>query len=250
MKLTETPYLAALPIAGTLAAYLFEFGFASYHGIPGAMIQLNVSQFVGAAVLGLFCLWIIHLYFSLGIAFLVRRKLLIFKFIGLGMLYAFLPFLFLLGMGNEKRLWILFIFSFLVPSLSGLGEALFAKNKNQPFSQRWWEHSVSAPEKQKDGFHTYIDVPQLWFSILFFSVVLSVAAGNRYASLATPTMVAKSDPSKVLIVIYGERWFFRPLQEVDQPRSTSKGELHILSGDSTNEVILIPAARPNAASEK
>jgi len=106
MKLTESAYLAAFPIAGTLIAYLFEFGFAAYHGIPPSLVQLNASQFVGAAVLGVFSLWIIHIYLSLGVAFLARRKLLIFKFIGLGMLYALLPFLFLLGMGNERRLWI------------------------------------------------------------------------------------------------------------------------------------------------
>lgn len=250
MKLTETPYLTALPIAGTLAAYLFEFGFASYHGIPGAMIQLSVSQFVGAAVLGLFCLWIVHFYLSLGVAFLARRKLLVFKFIGLGMLYAFLPFLFLLGMGNEKRLWIAFILMFLLPTFIGLCGALFTKDKSQPFSQRWWVHSVHTPEKQKDGLHSYIDVPHLWFSVLMFSVVLTVAAGNRYASFATPTMVVKSDPSKVLIVVYGERWFFRPLQEVDQPRSVSKGELHILSGDSAEEIVLVSAIKPNVANQK
>jgi hypothetical protein len=118
--------------------------------------------------------------------------------------------------------------------------------------QRWWEQSsfeLNESEKPKDGLHALIDVPQQYFSILLFSMFLAVAVGNRYASLATPSMVTKSDPSKALIVTYGERWFFRPLQEVNQPRGTSKGELYVLSGDSTKEVVLIPTTRPNAATE-
>lgn len=252
MKLTESAYLAVLPIAGTLVAYLFEFGFASYHGIPASLVQLSVSQFVGAAVLGLLALWVIHLYLSLGIAFLARRKLLVFKFIGLGMLYALLPFLFLLGLGNEMRLWVLFIILFLFPSVLGFFGALFAKDRNQPFMQRWWEQSsfeLKEPEKPKDRLHSLIDVPQQWFSVLLFSMFLAVAVGHRYASFATPSMVTKSDPSRALIVIYGERWFFRPLQDVNQPRGTSKSELYILSGEEAKEVVLIPATRPNVATE-
>jgi len=119
--------------------------------------------------------------------------------------------------------------------------------------QRWWEQSsfeLNEPEKSKDRLHALIDVPQQWFSILLFSMFLSVAVGNRYASLATPTMVTKSDPSKALIVTYGDRWFFRPLREVNQSRGTSKGELYILSGDSIKEIVFIPATRSNVATEK
>jgi hypothetical protein len=253
MRLTEAAYLAALPVAGTLAAYLFEFGFAGYHGIPASLIQLSASQLVGAASLGILFLWVIHLYLSLGIAFLARRKLLVFKFIGLGMLFAALPFLFLLGMGNETRLWELFIICFLFPSVSGLLGVLLSKDRSQPFSQRWWERSsfwLEESEKPRDKLHSLIDVPQQWFAASLLSMFLVFALGIRYASLATPTMVTKSDPAKALIVIYGERWFFRPLQEVNQPRRVSKGELYVLSGDSAKEVTLIPAPKLNVTTEK
>jgi hypothetical protein len=77
VKITDSTYLAAFPIVGTATAYLFEAGFASFHGIPYSFVQLSIAQFVGTAVLGLACLWAIHMYFSVAIAFLARRKLLV-----------------------------------------------------------------------------------------------------------------------------------------------------------------------------
>lgn len=254
MKLTESAYLGVLPIAGTLVAYLFEYGFALYHGIPASLIQLSVSQFVTAAVMGLLALWAIHMYLSLGAAFLTRRKLLVFKFAGLGMLYAFPPFLFLLGVGNELRIWIIFIISFLFPSVMGFFGALFSKAQSPSFVQRWWEQSSfelnGVPEVPKDRLHSLIDVPQQWFSVLMFSMFLAVAVGYRYASEVLPSMVTKSDPSKAFIVIYGERWFFRSMSEVNQRRSISKGELTVISGDSAKEVVLIQAIGAGKASDK
>lgn len=74
MKFTESAYLAGTPIAGLAIAYLFEAGFANFHGIPASLIQLSISQLVGTGVLGLIGLWMLHTYFAIGMAFLVRRK--------------------------------------------------------------------------------------------------------------------------------------------------------------------------------
>ena len=247
MKLTEPVYLATLPLAGTAVAYLFEFGFAAFHGIPTSFIQLSISQFVGAAVLGLLMLWAIHLYLALGIAFLHRRKLLFFKFIGLGMLYATLPFLLLISVSSEKRAWAGFAVMFLFPSVFGLVGALISKNKETPFFQHWWEQSAFEaldPKPSEDKLTSLIDKPQEWFALLLLAAFLSTALGYRYASFAIPSMVDKSDKSKTLVVTYGEKWFFRPITEVNQPRSTSKGELIILSGERTKELTLVPAEKP------
>jgi hypothetical protein len=253
MKLTESFYLAALPVTGTLIAYLFEFGFAGFHGIPISLIQLNIAQLVGAAALGFLALWVIHIYLSLGIVFLARKKLMIFKFVGLGMLFALLPFIFILGMGNDPKLWALFALCFFLPSLVGLFGALLSKDKSNSFTQRWWNETVSVAkesENPKDKFNLFVDTPQLWFSVLFFSMILSVAAGNRYASIAVSSVVTKSDSSRALVVIYGERWFFRPVSELSQSRVKSKGELHVISGDSTKEITLMFTEKSDSNNKK
>jgi len=241
MKLSESVYLAGLPIAGTAVAYLFEIGFATYHGIPSSLIQLSVSQLVGTAVLGLFCLWVLHLYFAMGIAFLARRRFLIFKFVGLGMLYASLPLLLIIGIGNETKLWLGFALLFRLPSAMGLLGTLSSADRSAPFLQRWWEKSsgdLFAPPAPTDGLDSLINLPQQWFTVVLLVVFLSVALGHRCASLGGARFLLKSDQSKALVVVYGERWFFRPVAELGQPRSS--GDLLILSGDSTKELTLGP----------
>jgi hypothetical protein len=243
MKITDTKYLAVFPIIGTAVAYLFEAGYAGFHGIPYSLVQLSVAQFVGTAVLGLMCLWVIHIYFSLSIAYLARRKHLIFKFIGLGMLYASPLFIFIISRGNDARMWIGFAALFLLPLVVGLIPAILDKDRSLPFAQRWWKHAAfefREPQASGDNFDSVIDVPQMWFSVAMVVIFLSFSLGDRYASLATPSQLLKADPSKVLVVVYGEKWFFRSAKETQSPRRSAKDELLILSGDNVKQVALLP----------
>jgi hypothetical protein len=249
MKFTDTTYLAALPIFGTAVAYLFEAGYAGFHGIPYSFVQLSVAQFVGTAVLGLACLWVIHIYFSLAIAFLARRKLLIFKFIGLGMLYASLPVFFEVVLGSATRVWIGFAALFVLHLVLGLGSAILERNPSLPFLQRWWMQMAfqsNEPEARSDNLHSIIDVPQMWFSVAMVVIFLSVALGNRYASLATPSQLLQADTSKVLVVVYGEKWFFRNAKDVRLSRREAQDELLVLSGDNVKQVVLLPEKKNSA----
>jgi hypothetical protein len=164
------------------------------------------------------------------------------------MLYAAFPLLFVVGLGtDDPKAWIAVAAFFFMPTAIGLIEAITTKDKSKPFVQRWWDKAsssqTSAPAKS-DGLDTVIDAPQTFFSILLVFIFLAFSLGHRYASLAAPTLVLKSDPTKAFIVVYGDKWFFRPLDGTDKPRSLARGELHIITGDNVKEVVLLD--RPKA----
>jgi len=241
MKIPESAYLTGIPIVGTALAYLFEAGFATFHGIPLSFVQLSISQLVGTGVLAMLVLWLLHTYFAVCVAFLARRKHFLFKPIGLGMLYAALPLILIAGLGwDNKNLWVAAAVLFLLPTVTGLIDALTASDKSIPFTQRWMKRLLSPDSKpsSSDGLDELIDKPQLFFSLSLFVTFLAFSTGHRYASFAEPRLVLKSDPTKAFVVIYGEKWFFRPSDEIQKARNLTPGDLFILTGDSVKEIIL------------
>lgn len=248
MKNPLAVYLASAPVIATAIAYLFEAGFASFHGIPTSLIQLSISQMVGTGVLGLLGLWVLHTYFALGVAFLARRKHLLFKFVGLGMLYVAIPLMLIVGLGVvDTKAWIGVAIIFLMPTVIGLVEALTTKDKTKSFTQCWWDKassSVGSTPSKSDGLDSIIDTPQIFFSAVMLVIIFSFSLGHRYAALVTPKFLLKSDPSKVLIVVYGDKWFFRPVGEAGKAKGSAPGELYILSGDSLKEVVLFDQQSP------
>lgn len=250
MKLPEAAYLTGVPVVGTAVAYLFEAGFATFHGIPLSFVQLSISQLVGTGVLAMLSLWLLHTYFAVGVAFLARRKHLLFKFIGLGMLYAALPLILIAGLGwDDRKLWVAAAAFFLLPTVTGLIDALTASDKSIPFTQRWWKKALSfdAAPSSSDGLDDLIDKPQMFFSLALLFTFLAFSMGHRYASFAEPRLVLKSDPAKAFVIIYGEKWFFRPLDEIRKARSSTPGDLLILTGDSVKEVVLRERPKQPAA---
>lgn len=242
MKITEAVYLAGIPVVGTTVAYLFEAGFAVFHGIPISLIQLSISQLVGTAVLGLLGLWMLHTYISIGIAFLARRKHLLFKFLGLGMLNAALPLLLVASLGaSDAKWWIAAAAFFFTPALSGLIETLGSHDKNAPFAQRWWDKTSSGFDSKPytpDRLDLVIEKPQMFLAASLLLIFLTSLLGYRYASWQKPVRVMQSDPSKAFIVVYGDKWFFRPIDEIERPSNPAKRELYILSGDGIKNLVL------------
>ncbi len=196
IELSSGVLIAAIPVLGTAAAYLFEFGFSSFHGIPYSLITLSISQLVGTSILGLVMLLVIHIYFASGIAFLKRRKHFLFRYIGLGMLCATPPFLCLLGFGSNQQLWVAFAIMFFYPTLLGLIEALTSKETSTPFFSRWKNMSmmsIQTQATQADGLENIIDRPYMWITSVLFFAILTAGVGLRYASFMTPTVAIGCD---------------------------------------------------------
>lgn len=241
IELPNGVLIAAIPVLGTAAAYLFEFGFSSFHGIPSSLITLSISQLVGTSILGLAGLLLIHIYFATGIALIARREHFLFRLIGLGMLYSLLPFLLFFGAGNSKQLWILFAITFIYPTFLSFVEALSSRNTSTPFLSRWKNSSLASlqtPPTKTDGLENVIDKPHTWITVTLFFAVLTTGAGIQYASSVAPTVTIEAYPDKVLVAIYGDRWFLRPIKEVDRSRNSIGGELLILSGEKLENVMV------------
>jgi len=62
--------------------------------------------------------------------------------------------------------------------------------------------------------------------------------GMAYASIYMPRYFLKSDDSKALVVVYGDKWFFRT---VDDSKRTMRSvtDLYILSGDKVDDIVLV-----------
>jgi hypothetical protein len=240
-KIPESLYLAAIPIAGTAAAYLFEMGFCGYHDIPVSLITLSPSRIVLASVVGLIAAFCIHFYVALILAFYGRRKSLVFRFLALGMSYAFLPFVLLVAVGGNSWAYWLMVLTFSIPFAIGLIPAFRARETGEGFFQRWWKESAFelTPEAHKsDHLEGDIERPQRWIAVALLSTFLFYGLGMRYAKIVTPDQMLLSDPSLALIVVYGDRWIFRPVDSLTSDPAFGRPQLTILSGSKTEDLRL------------
>lgn len=237
MKTIDTLYLTILPIVGTAVAYIFEIGFAVFHGIPSYFIELNISQFVGSAVIGLLCLWIFHLYLSFGLALIYSWDNLIFYIIGRGLVYA-APIILLIPMAKiGEHLWMLFIIMFCLSVILDLISCISPKSNSQTYLQ-YLRNKNRNTTISADDIESIIDQPQEMLGRSLGIILLAFMYGYGYASWANSNDLLKSDPTKALVVVYGDKWFFRSSNEIAQPRSMSNGQLLVLSGDVVKNVTL------------
>lgn len=248
MKVTESSYLAVAPIVGIAGAYLIEAGFANYHGIPLSLVQLNIAQLVGTAALVLTILWFVHLCFSSALAAIARQERLFLKHIGQGFLCALLPFLIFVDFERDPHMWFYVVFFFFLLSSIGLIRTIFSKKKkedddSQSFFQRWWSNSAirfnSDKEKAtRDGLELLIDVPRRWLLFILVFCTFLFSFGHRYASWKISDTFVGGEPAKVLVAVYGERWFLRAASDVRSPRGTRRDDLFIISSDAAKEIVL------------
>lgn len=249
LNTSEAVWLVILPILGTAAAYLFEMGFCSFHGIPSSLIQLSPTRILVAALAGLVISFFIHHYFALALVFLFRRKALIFKFLGIGMIYAGPPLLVMISTGEVARFRLYYGLMFFLPFAFGLFPALRNKNPDLSFFERLLVGSIEASllennpqpapntavESSTTQLGYLIDKPAEYGAIVFLAVFLFFSVGYSYAKVFPPEYVFEKLPNVHLICIYGDNWITK---EYDDVTKSFKEGVTVMSKEETKQVTL------------
>lgn len=204
--------LAAIPIAASLVAYLFEFGYLSFYEAPPTLIQLDISRILSSliVVIGSFAL---YLWIGLLVASTSTGKHPLTRAVGKALLFpvAWLPFFVLLP--EMQYRWSGFLALFLGPLLIDLAAPMFQRKSGL----KYWDRLAASEEKPtpptslKDetivGKYGAIVVTPILVTLMFgFLIVL---LGDAWARSKAVYWVMGDQPESVLIAHYGDTALFK-----------------------------------------
>lgn len=207
--------LAAVSAGGTLSAYLFQFGYLDYYGVPMEFIELDIIRIITATAFSLLSFFIFFVAFSL-ISDVIEsahedfRSLLA---LSIGILVLALP-LFLMS-GASVAQWGLLSCTIFFALAIDILKPFFGKKPHRTY---WQRRRALQKAKERKNRRTEKNAPNARFlnrsampafTAILWSILLIVSLGRFYARMETTHFIPQDAPSLVLVAARSDTLVFK-----------------------------------------
>lgn len=233
LEMSDSFILAVLSLMGTAAAFVFEIGYCTFHGIPWSLIVFSTPRIVAFSITFLVLFLYFALYMQSALA-LSKGKTGFERGVG-----KFLMFLALIAVG-------IFASGARVEGYHIL-VALVAVQMVLFFGLQVGDVGPQENVNLKSTVTDLTNHPRRLSLYTLAAISLCFVFGARQASTLDRQYVDKERPDQALVAVYGENWIFR---KADPAAGIFLDEIQVIQRDRVGDIRLVRPSIPLFAPDR
>jgi hypothetical protein len=195
--------LAALvPFLGTVTAYIFEYGYVSFYGIPPSLIQVDLTRILKASA-GILLFFVPSIMVLVKLTELANHETRRISFLG-RILRIFVISSVLAWLFEGSTPWWKFVAAACVLQLLWEAYAYFFEGEKADPTPP--EHTASEPNSLYSLADSYVVIPT---AIFFLTALIVFAIGHRYAGFQDTHWISPDKKDMLLVSTYGDTAIFK-----------------------------------------